>query len=213
VENAVAKLVPVPLVVSEASAPPKIAAFLKDAEERIEAFQDQHQVHGFVPSQFPVIYHALKHIQDESLATGLHFCEWGSGFGVVACLAASLGYTACGIEVNEELVASATQLAGDYDLEVDFHCDSFIPIGGEDYIAMEETSSWLTEQAGTLEEEGILPENYDVIFVYPWPGEESVTERLFRKFANHGALLLSFHGREGLRLQRKVREGTSAKRR
>lgn len=207
-----AKLVPVPLVVTDEPVPAAVESFLREAESRIEAFQETHQITGFVPSHFPTIYQALRLIRQESLATGMHFCEWGSGFGIVACLATSLGYTACGIEVNAELVENARQLADEYDFDVEFHCDSFIPSGGEACIEMEEASSWLTEQSGNLEDEGILPANYDLIFVYPWPGEEATTERLFKRYANHGALLLTFHGREGLRLQRKVREGTGGRR-
>lgn len=207
-----AKLVPVQLMMTDNPVPAAVAVFLREAEERIEAFQDTHQITGFVPSHFPSIYQALRHIRDECLATGMHFCEWGSGFGAITCLAASLGYTACGIEVNEELVENARQLAADFDYDVDFHCDSFIPRGGEACIEMEEASSWLTEQSGSLEDEGILPANYDLIFAYPWPGEEAATERLFKHYANLGALLLTFHGREGLRLQRKVREGTGGRR-
>ncbi|HMO35450.1 MAG TPA: hypothetical protein PKA06_05350 [Gemmatales bacterium] len=201
-----AKLVPVPLLVSSPALPADVLHFLQDAEARIESFQIRNEINGFVPSDFRLIYQALWQIQQKNLAAGTSFCEWGSGFGVICCLAAHLGYSACGIEISKELVTEAQLLADDYSFSVEFYCDSFIPHGGESCIAQEESSSWLEEQPGNLEEEGISPSNYDVIFVYPWPGEERITEKLFLQFASPGALLLSFHGRDGLRLQRKVRE-------
>ena len=140
-----------------------------------------------------------------NLSTGRSLCEWGSGFGVVSCLASLLGYTAVGIEVQESLVKHALQLADDFHIHTDFHCDSFVPLDSESCFEGEEASSWLTEHAGDLEDEGIAPENFDIIFVYPWPGEEARTEKLFDMHASQGALLLSYHGREEVKLQRKVR--------
>ena len=49
------------------------------------------------------------------------------------------------------------------------------------------------------------PDDFDLIFAYPWPGEEQVIFDLFGKCAAVGALLLTYHGQDGLRLQRKVK--------
>jgi hypothetical protein len=49
------------------------------------------------------------------------------------------------------------------------------------------------------------PDEFDVVFAYPWPGEEQVIFDLFEESAAVGSLLLTYHGQEGLRLQRKVR--------
>ena len=40
---------------------------------------------------------------------------------------------------------------------------------------------------------------------YPWPGEEQVIFDLFTDYAAVGALLLTYHGQDGVRLARKVR--------
>lgn len=180
-------------------------AFLKEAMLRIEQFQETQHVNGFVPSNFATIFQVLKHLKAQCIAPGPHFCEWGSGFGVVACMAAICGFTACGIEINADLVTHARQLAKDFDIDVEFHCNSFIPHGSEHCLEADEASAWLTERTGDLEEYGISPENYDVIFVYPWPGEEDMMYKLFSKHASQGALLLTYAGREEWRLQRKIR--------
>jgi hypothetical protein len=43
------------------------------------------------------------------------------------------------------------------------------------------------------------------VFAYPWPGEEQVIFDLFADTASVGALLLTYHGIDGVRLQRKVK--------
>ena len=49
------------------------------------------------------------------------------------------------------------------------------------------------------------PDDFDVVFAYPWPGEEQVIFDLFDDCAAVGALLLTYHGINDLRLQRKVK--------
>ena len=46
-------------------------------------------------------------------------------------------------------------------------------------------------------------DDFDVVFAYPWPGEERVIERLFERFACDGALLITYNGTEGVRLFRR----------
>jgi hypothetical protein len=50
---------------------------------------------------------------------------------------------------------------------------------------------------------GREPDDWDVVFAYPWPGEEHVIERLFDRFAERGALLVTWRGEKGARVQRK----------
>jgi len=176
-----------------------------EANERIDEFQTNNTIPGFVASQFLQVYQALHYINQNNLAPGNLFCEWGSGFGVVSSLAALCGFHAIGIEIDEKLVEAADQLAADFDIDVSFYCDSFIPPGNENLLATEESSSWLTNRPGDMLESGISPESFDVIFVYPWPGEESLMEQLFVSHAGTGSLLVSFHCREGVRVQRLIK--------
>jgi hypothetical protein len=57
------------------------------------------------------------------------FCEWGSGLGVVTCLAALLEFDANGIEVDSTLAHASRLLAADFDVPVEFAQGNFIPAG------------------------------------------------------------------------------------
>src|SRR5438034_10470333 len=99
-----------------AAVPLAVRHFLHEAERRIERFQETSTAHGFVPSDHLSAFGALQALAESALAPGGRFCEWGSGFGVVTCLAAMLGFDACGIEIEAELVAAARRLAEDFEL-------------------------------------------------------------------------------------------------
>ncbi len=183
------------------------AAFLADATARIDAFFEerwQEPIVGFVPSDFEKLWPALAAAQEQSLAPGSRFCEWGSGFGVVAGLAAKLGFDAHGIEIERELVLAARALLAAHGLVVKLAAGSFIPPGGEGMARIKAEMAWLlTEGAdghALLHRE---PTDWDVVFAYPWPGEEHVIERLFDRYARPGALLLTWRTEKGARLQRK----------
>jgi predicted O-methyltransferase YrrM len=185
-----------------AKVPADVAGFLREADRRIEAFQHQVRVPGFVPSDFTQVYGFLRSLAAADLTRGNLFCEWGSGFGVVACLAAMLDFDAVGIEIEGDLVEEAQQLADDFGLPVEFIRGSFIPVGSEAYVDAD--FSWLTtEEDRTSEELGLGPDDFDVIFAYPWPDEEGVTEALFERYARRGAVLATYHGSDDVRLRRK----------
>jgi len=75
--------------------PDDVVAFLREADLRDSQFvrNSPVRVTGFVPSDFVTVYHSLRAITEVNLASGTSFCEWGSGFGVVASLAALLEFT------------------------------------------------------------------------------------------------------------------------
>src|SRR5437879_3497169 len=98
-------LVDVPPPLTEAGIPPDVRRFLREADERIEEFQVWSRVPAFVPCDFEGTYRLLRSLSESILLRGNRFCEWGSGFGVATCLAAIVGFDACGIEIDRELVA------------------------------------------------------------------------------------------------------------
>jgi hypothetical protein len=192
---------------TEAAQPPRdVRHFLREAGRRIERFQIDHNIPAFVPSDFAKTYGVLKALTATGVAGGNLFCEWGSGFGVVACLAAMLEFDACGIEIEGELVDAARLLADDFDLPVEFIRGSFIPKGSKVRLDAGDGFSWLTtDDGGAHEEMGLGPDDFDLIFAYPWPDEEKKVSALFERHAGAGAVLLTYHGGEELRLRRKVR--------
>lgn len=206
-------LIDVPLPAAEGFTPADVRAFLAEAERRIEQFQRSARVPAFVPSDFERVFQTLRTVETLALAPGRRMCEWGSGFGVVATLAAMLEFDAYGIEIESELVDAARRLARDFDLPAEFVCGSFIPAGGEHLVDVGSTFSWLTPDSGTAYDEiGLDPDDFDVVFAYPWPDEEDVIWKLFERYASTGAILVTYHGSDDIRVQRKT-QGQSRQRR
>lgn len=193
----------IPLPIAQESLPGDVAAFLREAHQRIERFQIAARVPAFVQSDFEQAYLVLRAIAAANVSQGNLFCEWGSGFGVVTCLAAMLDFDACGIEIEQDLVDHAQQLAGDFEIPVEFIHGSFIPKGGLDADA---DFDWLTTQESNHQAEtGLAPADFDVIFAYPWPDEEALTETLFARHASAGSVLVTYHSGNDFRIRRKRR--------
>lgn len=199
-------LVDVPLTVTPVAIPADVRRFLREADRRIDDFAAVGRVTGFVPCNHEGAYQCLRSLAASTVLRGQRFCEWGSGFGVVASLAAHLEFDSCGIEIDRELVEYARQLASAFELPVEFVHGSFLPHGSEARIHISGVYSWLeTESDSAYEELGLDPDDMDVVFSYPWPDEESVTYDLFDRYAGIGAVLVSYHGEDDFRVKRKVR--------
>jgi hypothetical protein len=175
----------------------------------VERIQKSHHVPAFVGSDFALAYEALQYLEGSKLVPGDLFCEWGSGMGVVSCLAAMTGFRAFGVEASGRLVREARQLARHFDIPAEFARGSFIPAGAGDRLIAGREFAWLcTDGRCGHEALGINLDEFDLIYAYPWPDEEELVEDLFDARARPGALLLTYHGGErGLWLRRKV-EGT-----
>ncbi len=189
--------------------PSEIRKFLSEADRRIEDFTEaarNHPIPAFVPSDFTAAYWALSAIDELSLSAGSLFCEWGSGFGVVTCLAAWMEFESYGIEIEPELVTEADALARDFDLPAEFVAGNFVPSDAETLAVTPGEVAWLaTEGADAYDELGMNLDDFDIIYAYPWPGEDDVLGHLFEQYAADGALLVTYNGIEDLRIRRKVR--------
>jgi hypothetical protein len=194
------------LAPSTASMPPDVRRFLREANRRIDLFQEGARVPGFVPSDFDSVYGLLRTLSESSLARGRQFCEWGSGFGVVACLAALLDFDAVGIEIEPALVREAQQLADDFEIPVEFVAGSYVPRGADRAAISDGNYSWFTPDADySYDELGLDPSDMDVVFVYPWPDEEPVTLQVFERYCSRGAILITHHGGADYRLRRNAK--------
>lgn len=202
------RLVEVDLTLSDDALPDNVTRLLADAQRRVERLDDKTRIAipAFVPSDFEAAYRALVQIKAARLATGRRLVEWGSGIGAVTCLAVLADYDAVGIEIEPTLVAIAENLAHDHSIDTQFALGSFVPHGAQPRLDWTSGVSWLSTGGpdGYAELE-LDPDDFDVIFAYPWPGEEQVIFDLFGDSAAVGTLLLTYHGQEGLRLQRKVK--------
>ncbi|WP_418316658.1 hypothetical protein [Piscinibacter sakaiensis] len=152
------------------------------------------RVPGFVGSNYRVVYQALRRLAEQRLAAGPLFCEWGSGMGIVTCLASRLGFDALGIEIEPRLVEGARRFAAEFAPAARFVEGSYQPDG----LFTE------TVDASRLDEKlGFSPTAFDLIYVYPWPAEERAALRLFDDYGRERSLLLSFHGATRMRLRQR----------
>ena len=191
--------------VPAADLPADAARLIREADRRIDRFQSECRVPAFVPCDYTAAFGLLRELAAGPHIRGRRFCEWGSGFGVVVGLAALLDFDACGIEIEESLVAEARRLAEDFDLPVEFARGSFVPRGAEDRVHKAGTYSWLTTEGDyAYDDLDLEVSDLDVVFAYPWPDEEAVVCELFERYAGTGAILATYHGGAEFRLKRKI---------
>ena len=188
---------------------PEVESLLNEADRRIDDFLHHWRgpiIENFVASDYRTVNTVLTWIVEHQLSAGHMFCEWGSGFGVATMLAALNEFTAFGIEVENELVDRARALADDLEIPVEFAQGSFIPPGGHRLIQYQEDVAHIeTDTPSGYAEFDLEIADFDLFFAFPWPGENRFWDNLFHHYASEGALLLTYHGIEELRLQRKVR--------
>ena len=200
------------LTISDAPLPNEVATFLEEADCRVNQLVSQagNRPSGFVSSNATTVYQALRAIEQQNLSTGRTFCEWGSGLGVAAALATMLGFESYGIEIEEGLVEAARDLAADFDLSVQFVQGSFIPAGAEacaeqSYADNSSEFLWVvTDADAAYEELGLELADFDLVFAYPWPGDDSLLANLFDRYAAQESLLLTYDQFNSIQLRRKV---------
>ncbi|QDU72862.1 class I SAM-dependent methyltransferase [Mucisphaera calidilacus] len=188
----------------------RVAELLEDADRRIERWVHDRRdtpIPGFVPADYPLVFQALLAIDQLGLATGQHFLEWGSGFGIITAMASVIGFEAFGIEVEHDLVDQAEHLLDDHDIHARFARGSYLPPDADQNQDLVRDYSWLeTDRPDGYDELGLEIDDFDLIYVYPWPGEEPVAEACFEQYASFGSLLLSYRTDDRLWLHRKVRK-------
>ena len=184
----------------------RAADLIDAANDRIEAFMlaDQIVIENFVTCDFHLVDQSLTWIDQNHLRTGNRFCELGSGFGVVAMLAAIRGMESVGIELESILVEQSSDLAEDLSVAVDFFCGSFVPRDVTGILQWDtEIKHVETQPDDVYEEIGLAISDFDLFFAFPWPGEHVFFEAVFDACAADGAMLLTYRGREGMNLVRK----------
>jgi hypothetical protein len=159
----------------------------------------QEQWHPFVPADYDDVLRTLQRLR----APGLRFLEWGSATGVITIMADLLGYEAYGIELDARLVDISRELAQRFDSGARFAAGSFLPAGyryrsrtGDDRIGTIGTG------ASAYPELRHPLEDFDVVYGFPWHGEEPMMLDLMRAYGGSGARLILNGGSEGLRVFR-----------
>ena len=192
--------------------PEPFASLIQDADDHWDKFWAQKlnkRYPRYVASEPAQVYAALKYVQDEGLALGERFIEWGSGFGVATSLASLLGFEATGIELEDGLVEIAESLAEKHQTGAEFITTTYIPegyisydhVGGSDIVPYESFG----HQAEPPRYDGmdIGLDEIDVFFVYPWPGEQEMMLKLFQSVASEDAILIAYYGNQEICIYRK----------
>lgn len=159
----------------------------------------QNDWHPFVPADYERVLQTLLELR----APGLRFLEWGSAMGVIAIMADLLGFEAYGIELDPKLVEMARRLAERYGSDARFVAGSFVPSGyrwksrtGDDRIG---TIGY--GQSGYPELRHPL-DDFDIVYAYPWSGEEPMMLDLMRAYGAGDARLVLHGGPQGARVYR-----------
>lgn len=163
--------------------------------ERFDRTVRERGFHAFIASEYEVVQAALI----AHRAPGLTFVELGSASGVITIMADLLGYDACGIEIDHSLVATARDLARRFDSKARFVAGSFFPAGYKYRAADGEVrTGTLGEGTSGYLELGRALDDFDVVFGYPWGGEEPVLLDLMKRYGNPESLLLMHSVNDGV---------------
>jgi hypothetical protein len=165
--------------------------------DRFDTEVRQAEFHPFVPADYEMMLDLLLQLREPDRR--LSFMEWGSGTGVITIIADLLGYDACGIEIDGSLVDAARELATQFGSGARFAHGSFLPAGYEFRTASGD------RRLGTI---GHAPSGYlalgrsldtfDLVYGYPWSGEDAMMRDLMRRYGDPGARLLLHTGSAGL---------------
>jgi hypothetical protein len=179
-----------------------LAQLEQEVHQRVGALSSEGRG-DFVGSGLGAVNRALARIRAEGLAPGTLFCEWGSGVGGVCAVAALNGFAAIGIEIQSELIVAARAMAKDLLLPTVFAEGTFL-LPGDELLAADTTHTYCTFGHDAWDALGVAPGDCDIVFAYPWPGEEACVDGVFARHASPDALLLTFHDWDRLLLQRKL---------
>ena len=186
---------------------PAAMRLMQVARERIDTFMadDNSVTENFVTCDFYLLDQSLTWIEQNHLLTGRRFCELGSGFGVATMLASLQGMESVGIEIESNLVEQASELAEMLDLPAEFYCGSFVPHDISGLVELgRDVEHVETHEGEVYEEIGLGLDDFDLFFAFPWPGEHTFFEAVFEAGAAANSLLLTYRGRNGMHLVRKM---------
>ena len=179
----------------------RVHALIDEGAEIYDRFdrevRDRHW-HPFVPGDYGGILQTLLEFRAPEGKKGLRFLEWGSATGVVVIMADMLGFEAYGVELDAGLVSIARGLAERYESRARFVAGSFLPTG---YRWRPSTGDGrlgtIGQGASAYAELGHGLDDFDLVYAYPWSGEEPMMLDLMRAYGGSRARLL-LHGDHGV---------------
>lgn len=179
----------------------RLDALLAEGAELFQRFDRdvrQQSFHPFMPADYRRMLKALA----GAYADGLRFLEWGSATGVITIMADFLGFEAYGVEIDPDLVNIARDLAARFDSLATFATGSFLPDG---YVWVSESGDprlgTIAEGSPAYGELGLELDAFDLVYAYPWGGEEPIMHDIMRRCGRPGARLM-LHDTHGVRIYR-----------
>jgi hypothetical protein len=143
--------------------------------------------HPFVPADYRSVLRSLINLR----APRLKFLEWGSATGVITIMADLLGFVACGIELDADLARIARTLALRFDSRARFAVGSFVPAGFRTKRPNGEgRSGTIGDGPSAYMELGQAPDEFDIVYAYPWKGEETLMLDVVAQYGAPKSLLL-----------------------
>jgi len=141
------------------------------------------------------------------------FLELGSGAGIMTILASLLGFEAHGIELEPWLVERSIALAEDFECGAQFAQGSYVPLEYQEEVELLSAEFHNPTEGGSgYDDLGLELDDFDLVFAYPWPGDEEWLEELMRRHARPDALLLTYDAQDGYRSRRVAELGESTMR-
>ena len=157
-----------------------------DLWDRFDIEVRQKSFHPFVAADYEVVLEALLPLR----APGLKFLEWGSATGVITIMADLLGFEAYGIELDGHLAGQARDLARRSGSRARFAAGSFLPSGYRWHRHRDERLGTIGYGASGYLDLGIPLDDFDIVFGYPWSGEEPMMLDLMNKYGRADARFL-----------------------
>jgi len=152
----------------------------------------------------PADYEIARNLLSSLRIPGRRFLEWGSATGVITIMADMMGFDACGIEIDASLVATAHEVASRHRSAARFAVGSFLPAGYRFRTRDGDgRTGTIADGPSGYVQLGRALEDFDVVFGYPWTGEEAVMRDVMQQYGRSDALLLlydsdnSVHGYRG----------------
>ena len=157
-------------------------ALVTDARAVNDAMSEKRgsdRIPGLVTTDGAVAWRFLQAGLSCHVSESATFCEWGSGVGIVSCMARLLGWKSTGLEIEPRLVEISSELARRHTLDVTF-------IEG----------SYKLENAEASFDTGFGFHlfDFDVIYAYFWPAEREAMTQFVADHARPGTLFMRYGG-------------------
>ena len=189
---------------------PKLERLIRAGDEAREEFRTfaKGRHHLFIPCDHHEAYETLRELRSRATT----FVELGSGAGIVTIIADALGFEAYGIEMEPWLIERSTDIAEGFGSGATFAEGTFVQPAYQDEVE-HLSGDFLTPTDGSyaFDELGLELSDFDLVFAYPWPGDEDWLAELIRRYARADVILLTYGSRDGFQVNGSP-SGNSARR-